>query len=69
MREFTDGIDGIDASQAMQMIMCTQHLDMLKEVGTSSKGTATFVRECHCPPPPVATRRTQRWPVRWVCRN
>lgn len=41
--EFNDGVAGTSPADVMQLMMVTQYLDMLKEVGTSSKSNTVFV--------------------------
>merc|ERR550537_1655581 len=41
--EFNDGVAGTSPADVMQLMMVTQYLDMLKEVGTTSKSNTVFV--------------------------
>ena len=41
VKEFCAGVEGTTPTEAMQLIMCNQHLDMLKEIGNA--GSTTFV--------------------------
>merc|ERR1719353_2492506 len=41
--EFNSGVNGTSPADVMQLMMVTQYLDMLKEVGTTKGGSAMFI--------------------------
>jgi len=41
--DFTDGVEGTTPKDIMNMMMVTQYLDMLKDVGSCNTNTTTFV--------------------------
>ena len=41
--DFNDSVVGTTPSDVMQLMMVTQYLDMLKEVGTKDKATTVFI--------------------------
>lgn len=41
--EFNDGVAGTSPADVMQLMMVTQYLDMLKEVGTTAKSNTVFI--------------------------
>lgn len=40
---FTSGVDGIDAKSVMDLMIVTQHFDLMKEVGERSRTNALFI--------------------------
>merc|ERR1711907_561768 len=60
--EFNDGVSGTSPADVMQLMMVTQYLDMLKDVGTKDGASTVFIPHAPGAGGEEAVSRDLPWP-------